>query len=129
MGGAGYLGSMLTEQLIEAGFKVTIFDSLLFTDNHIKDLIESEQCQLIKGDIRAHTNSDEILKNINIPVLIFRANPKMGGVIHNYNLHRLNNLKNFEVEYWDDSPHNMHSSFPNRFIKRYNTFVTSFVKN
>ena len=35
MGGAGYLGSMLTEQLIEAGFKVTIFDSLLFTDNHI----------------------------------------------------------------------------------------------
>ena len=84
---------------------------------------------IIKGDIRAHTNSDEILKKINVPVLIFRANPKMGGVIHNYNLHRLNNLKKFEVEYWDDSPHNMHSSFPNRFIKRYNTFVTSFVKN
>ena len=36
MGGAGYLGSMLTEQLIEAGFKVTIFDSLLFTDNHTR---------------------------------------------------------------------------------------------
>ena len=83
---------------------------------------------IIKGDIRAHTNSDEILKNIDVPVLIFRANPEIGGVIHNRNINRLNNLKRFEIEYWEDSPHNMHSSFPCRFIKRYNTFVTSFVK-
>jgi len=68
------------------------------------------------------------LKNIDVPVLIFRANPEIGGVIHNRNINRLNNLKRFEIEYWEDSPHNMHSSFPCRFIKRYNTFVTSFVK-
>jgi len=84
---------------------------------------------IIKGDIRAHINPNEILKNIDIPVLIFRANPKTGGVIHNRDLHRLLNLKNVEVEYWDNSPHNMHSSFPNRFINRYNKFVAYSVKN
>lgn len=70
MGGAGYLGSMLSEQLIESGFKVTIFDSLLFSDSHIKDLIESEQCQLIKSDIRDSKSVGEAVKDHDAVILL-----------------------------------------------------------
>ena len=48
-GGAGYVGSMLSEQLVKKGHQVIIYDTCWFGTEHI---IESSNLKLIKGDIR-----------------------------------------------------------------------------
>ncbi len=47
-GGAGYVGSVLTPQLLAAGHHVTVYDALLF-GNHLEP---HPQLRVIKGDIR-----------------------------------------------------------------------------
>ena len=48
-GGAGYVGSLLSEKLIKKGHQVIIYDTCWFGTEHI---IESSNLKLIKGDIR-----------------------------------------------------------------------------
>jgi nucleoside-diphosphate-sugar epimerase len=48
-GGAGYVGSLLSERLSKAGNKVVIFDTCYYGDSHI---VENENLKLYKGDIR-----------------------------------------------------------------------------
>ena len=59
-GGAGYIGTTLIPILLKEGFKVTVYDSLIF-DNGDKLLpyISNENFNFIKGDIR----DEELLKN------------------------------------------------------------------
>ncbi|MDG2474600.1 MAG: SDR family oxidoreductase [Paracoccaceae bacterium] len=49
-GGAGYCGSLLVPKLLQLGFKVTVYDLLLFGCNHLP--IGHENLKLISGDIR-----------------------------------------------------------------------------
>jgi nucleoside-diphosphate-sugar epimerase len=51
-GGAGYLGSVLSEALDTQGYEVTIYDQLRFGKEPIADLVDGERCRLIDGDIR-----------------------------------------------------------------------------
>jgi nucleoside-diphosphate-sugar epimerase len=50
-GGAGYLGSILTPQLLGRGYNVTIIDNLLFNQNSLLDCCSSENFNFIRGDI------------------------------------------------------------------------------
>jgi len=49
-GGAGYCGSKLVPQLLAAGYKVTVYDSLYFSADYLP--AENEKFTIIKGDIR-----------------------------------------------------------------------------
>jgi len=69
-GGAGYLGSVLSERLSEAGYRVTIFDELNFGREPITDLVESEQCQLIVGDIRDAKSVGQAVKDHDAVILL-----------------------------------------------------------
>jgi len=60
IGGAGYIGSLLTEQLLEQGFSVRVFDSFEFT-RHSLDQIKSPDLEVIEGDI---CNIKEVSKAI-----------------------------------------------------------------
>lgn len=51
-GGAGYIGSVLTKNLVERGYKVKVLDSLIYGMNGIAHLIEEKSIDLINGDIR-----------------------------------------------------------------------------
>ncbi len=50
-GGAGYIGSVLTPLLLEQGFKVTVYDSLLYGGSSLLHFISDKKFTFIKGDI------------------------------------------------------------------------------
>lgn len=52
IGGAGYIGSILTRKLLEKGYYVTVLDSLLYGDSSLKELFGNNKFELIKGDMR-----------------------------------------------------------------------------
>jgi nucleoside-diphosphate-sugar epimerase len=53
IGGAGFLGSVLTRKLLERGLRVTIMDSLLYGDEGIRDLYGDPGLRVIQGDLRS----------------------------------------------------------------------------
>jgi nucleoside-diphosphate-sugar epimerase len=52
IGGAGYIGSSLSRQLLDAGYKVRVLDSLMFGDGVISSLIGQPNFELLRGDFR-----------------------------------------------------------------------------
>ena len=50
-GGAGYLGSVMTPALLQAGFRVTVLDSLLFSQAALLDCCYTPLFEFYKGDI------------------------------------------------------------------------------
>jgi nucleoside-diphosphate-sugar epimerase len=51
-GGAGYLGSVLTPRLLQAGHRVTVLDSFIFRQFTLADCCANENFQVIRGDCR-----------------------------------------------------------------------------
>ena len=49
-GGAGYCGSLLVPQLLESGYRVTVYDALFFGDDFLPK--NNANLNVIKGDIR-----------------------------------------------------------------------------
>ena len=52
VGGAGYIGSMLCRQLLDAGERVRVLDSLVYGDFAIAELRNHPRFELIEGDCR-----------------------------------------------------------------------------
>jgi nucleoside-diphosphate-sugar epimerase len=51
-GGAGYLGSTLSEHLLNNGYEVTVFDNLLYKQLSLLHLFKHPNFKFIKGDVR-----------------------------------------------------------------------------
>lgn len=51
-GGAGYLGSILSEELLKKNYEVVVFDSLLYGDIGIRHLFSNPNFKFIHGDLR-----------------------------------------------------------------------------
>lgn len=51
-GGAGYLGSILTERLLLAGHRVTVVDSLMFGQATLLHLCANPAFEFVRGDVR-----------------------------------------------------------------------------
>ena len=52
LGGAGYIGSVLAQQLLDAGYRVRIFDCFLHGKEHLQPLCKRDGFKMIEGDIR-----------------------------------------------------------------------------
>ncbi len=50
IGGAGYIGNVLTRKLLEKGYKVTILDRFLYGKEPIKELEANQHLTIIEGD-------------------------------------------------------------------------------
>lgn len=50
-GGAGYIGSLLASELLLAGFRVTVIDSLLFGGESILPLMNNPNFRFVKADV------------------------------------------------------------------------------
>ena len=60
-GGAGYLGSVLAETLLDNGYCVTVFDNLMYKQTSLLHLCNNTNFNLVKGDV---TNKKELLPYI-----------------------------------------------------------------
>ena len=60
VGGAGYVGSVLAQELLERGYAVKILDRLYFGDHGLRDI--RERVELIVGDMR--TVDAEVFKDV-----------------------------------------------------------------
>lgn len=58
-GGAGYLGSVLTEMLVQRGFDVTVIDNLDYAQNTLFNLFHYKNLKFVYGDITNY----EFMKN------------------------------------------------------------------
>ncbi len=59
-GGAGYIGSVLTPMLLEAGHEVTVLDSFLYKQNSLLDCCKFKSFHIVNGDAR----DEETLKKV-----------------------------------------------------------------
>jgi len=61
-GGAGYVGCVLTPQLLNAGYNVTVFDTFLYE----KHLPSHPNLKLVEGDIREISKYKDMFKGIDV---------------------------------------------------------------
>jgi len=65
VGGAGYIGSVLTRHLLNKNFKVTVLDALLYDNyNSIKCLEKNKNFRFIKGDFNNYLKLKKALKDV-----------------------------------------------------------------
>lgn len=61
-GGAGYIGSILTERLLNAGYHVTVLDKLIYGEAHLQHLCYNRNFDFIVGDTRDETALTPLIK-------------------------------------------------------------------
>ena len=52
IGGAGYIGSVLVGQLLDAGYQVRVLDRLLFGEQPLRHVIDRPGLEMVHGDLR-----------------------------------------------------------------------------
>lgn len=99
-GGAGYLGSVLTEKLLNEGYKVTVLDNLLYNQLSLLGCCDNPNFNFILGDVRnenlleKYVNSHDVI----IPLAAIvgmsacKANPQDAIDI---NLNQIKNIVKF----------------------------------
>lgn len=61
VGGAGYIGSLLVERLLEKGYRVRVLDSLLYGDEPLRPVRNHPDFELIVGDAR---NIQDVVRSV-----------------------------------------------------------------
>ncbi|PIR15038.1 MAG: hypothetical protein COV48_16595 [Elusimicrobia bacterium CG11_big_fil_rev_8_21_14_0_20_64_6] len=61
-GGAGYIGSVLTELLLSRGMRVSVVDSFLYDQNSLMSLCCSDSLEIVRGDCRDEALMKTLIK-------------------------------------------------------------------
>jgi nucleoside-diphosphate-sugar epimerase len=64
VGGAGYIGSVLTEQLLRKGYRVRILDLELFGRDALKSMLDHPRLEFMHGDFRNVEDVVRALRNV-----------------------------------------------------------------
>ncbi|MBI3802788.1 MAG: NAD-dependent epimerase/dehydratase [Nitrospirae bacterium] len=65
-GGAGYLGSIMVPELLNAGHKVTVLDSFMFGQNSLAHVCHNPNFSVVRGDVRIEKTVAPLLKKADI---------------------------------------------------------------
>ena len=65
-GGAGYLGSIMCQHLLDAGMHVTVVDSLLYGQRSLFHFCAQPDFEFIRGDVRDETLMRQIVPKADI---------------------------------------------------------------
>ena len=67
-GGAGYLGSTMVPDLLNAGHKVTVLDNFMFQQASLNHVCSNPNFSIVKGDIRIESVMAPLLKKADIVI-------------------------------------------------------------
>ncbi len=67
-GGAGYLGSTMVPELLNAGHKVTVLDNFMFGQNSLAHVCHHPDFRVVRGDIRVEATVRPLMKNADIVI-------------------------------------------------------------
>jgi nucleoside-diphosphate-sugar epimerase len=67
-GGAGYLGSIMVPDLLNAGHKVTVLDNFMFQQASLNHVCNNPNFSIIKGDIRIESVMAPLLKKADVVI-------------------------------------------------------------
>lgn len=65
-GGAGYLGSVFCEHLLDAGYQVTVIDNLMYGQHSLFHLCANSAFDFIKGDVRDECLMRRLVKDADV---------------------------------------------------------------
>lgn len=65
-GGAGYVGTSLIPQLLEKGYKVIVYDNLMFGGDQILPFFRNKNFEFTKGDIREFSSLKNAVAGVDI---------------------------------------------------------------
>jgi nucleoside-diphosphate-sugar epimerase len=96
-GGAGYLGSTLSEYLLDNDYEVTVFDNLLYKQLSVLHLFKRLKFKFIKGDVR---NTEQLQQLVTIHDVIIplaaivgmpacKENPQMAIDVNHYHIRKI----------------------------------------
>jgi len=80
-GGAGYIGSILTEELIKLNYNVTILDNFLYKQASLNHLAAFKNFSVVRADIRDKSITDDLIKKADIIIPLAAL---VGGPICNF---------------------------------------------
>jgi len=69
-GGAGYLGSVLCERLLGAGYQVTVVDNLMYGQQSLAHLSADPRFEFVLGDVREKSLMCRLVKEADVLVLL-----------------------------------------------------------
>ena len=67
-GGAGYLGSVLTENLLNSGYSVTILDNLMYNQTSLIHYSHNKNFDFIYGDVRNNNLLEELVPSFDVVI-------------------------------------------------------------
>ncbi|HLA36631.1 MAG TPA: NAD-dependent epimerase/dehydratase [Rhodocyclaceae bacterium] len=67
-GGAGYLGSVMAPDLLNAGHQVTVLDSFLYKQTSLNHVCHHPNFSVVKGDIRVESTMLPLLKKADVVI-------------------------------------------------------------
>ena len=67
-GGAGYLGSTMVPELLNAGHKVTVLDNFLFKQNSLAHCCHHANFNVVRGDIRSESTMRPLLAKADVVI-------------------------------------------------------------
>lgn len=67
-GGAGYIGSVLVPDLLQAGHKVTVIDNFMFDQSSLNQVCNNPNFSVVKGDIRIEEVMRPLVKSADIVI-------------------------------------------------------------
>ncbi len=66
IGGAGYIGSVLTRILLETGHRVTVLDNFMYRQMSLLDCCEFSEFRVVHGDCRDERTLKDLLKDSDV---------------------------------------------------------------
>ena len=67
-GGAGYIGSILSELLLNKNYEVTILDKFIFNQNSLGHLAHNKKLNIIKGDVTKISDIKNLIKTNDVVI-------------------------------------------------------------
>ncbi len=103
-GGAGYIGSILCEHLLDAGYHVTVIDNLLYEQQSLFHLCAHPHFEFIRGEVRDTTLIRESIKHVDVIIPLAAIvgaaacdrDPWLAESVNLHAIHTLNQLRSMD---------------------------------